>query len=162
MKIFIGADHAGFEMKQALLPFLRELGHEVVDKGAFEFNADDDYPDFIIPVAREVAKDPEVVRGVVIGGSGQGEAMAANRFKGVRAAVYYGFPIPRSDVESGSRSDLSIIKLSRQHNNSNILSLGARFLNENDAKEALRLWLLTPFAEENRHHRRLKELDEIQ
>ena len=119
MKIFIGADHAGFELKQKLVTFLRELGHEVEDKGAFELNTNDDYPDFVIPVARAVAgalirsdlsqslrSDLGEVRGIIIGGSGQGEAIVANRFAHIRAAVYYGFCIPRSDLESGKRSDL--------------------------------------------------------
>ena len=161
MKIFIGADHAGFELKQKLIPFLRELEHEVEDKGAFEFNTGDDYPDFITPVAREVASDPERSRGIIIGGSGQGEAMEANRFKGIRAAVYYGFCVPQSDMESGKRSDLEIVRLSREHNNSNVLSLGARFLSEEEAKSAVKLWLETPFSEDERHVRRLLKIDKL-
>jgi len=157
MKIFIGADHAGFEMKQELMPFLRDLGHEVVDKGATEFNADDDYPDFIIPVAKEVAKSPDDVRGIVIGGSGQGEAMAANRFKGVRAIVFNGQYAPKD-----GRHIPHEIETARAHNNANILSLGARFLNEAEAKEAVKLWLDTPFSNDERHVRRLKKIDEIQ
>src|SRR5262245_51792344 len=123
MKIFIGADHAGFELKQKLIPFLCELGHEVEDKGAFKLTPDDDYPDFIIPVAREVAEAPDEVRGIVIGGSGQGEAMAANRFKGVRAIVFNGQYEPKDGREIPHE-----IETAREHNNANILSLGARFL----------------------------------
>ncbi|OGF82708.1 ribose 5-phosphate isomerase B [Candidatus Giovannonibacteria bacterium RIFCSPLOWO2_01_FULL_46_13] len=145
MKIYIGADHAGFELKEKLKKFLEEKGHEVIDKGAYELNPADDYPDFIKPVAEAVAGDKDSM-GVVLGGSGQGEAMAANRVKGIRAAVYYG-------------GDLEIVKLSREHNDSNILSLGARFISEEEAKEAVNLWLLTPFAE-GRHRKRIDDIDE--
>ena len=89
MKIFIGSDHAGFELKEKLILFLKELGHEVGDKGAFEYNKDDDYPDFIKPLAEEVTGNQNS-RGIILGKSGQGEAMCANRVKGARAAVYYG------------------------------------------------------------------------
>jgi ribose 5-phosphate isomerase B len=145
MKIYIGSDHAGYELKETLKKFLVELGHEVIDKGAFELNPEDDYPDFIRPVAEAVASDPES-RGIILGGSGQGEAMVANRVKGVRAAVYYG-------------GDLEIVKLSREHNNANTLSLGARFISEEEAKKAVKLWLETPFAG-GRHQRRLEKIDE--
>ncbi len=156
MKIFIGADHAGFEMKEKLVLFLRDLGHEVEDKGAFKLTPGDDYPDFIIPVARAVAGDPEVLRGIVIGGSGQGEAMAANRLKGVRAIVFNGQYEPKDGREIPHE-----IETARQHNNANILSLGARFLNETEAKEAVKLWLDTPFSNDERHVRRLQKIDTI-
>ncbi len=145
MKIYIASDHAGFELKQKLLPFLKELEYEVVDKGAFEYNEGDDYPDFVIPVAQAIAKDSDS-RGIILGGSGQGEAICANRFKGVRALVYYG-------------GDLQIVKISREHNDSNVLSLGARFVSEAEAKQALGLWLATPFSGDARHVRRLKKID---
>src|SRR3989344_1840799 len=102
MRIFIGSDHAGFELKVKLIPFLKELGHEVEDKGALEYNKDDDYPDFIKPVAEEISKDSNA-RGIVIGKSGQGEAMCVNRVKGVRAVVYYG-------------GNVEVLRLSREHN----------------------------------------------
>ncbi|KKT78926.1 MAG: Ribose-5-phosphate isomerase B [Parcubacteria group bacterium GW2011_GWF2_44_8b] len=117
MKIFVSSDHAGFGFKEKLIPFLKELGHEVEDKGPFEYNEEDDYPDFIIPVAREGSMHPNEVRGIILGGSGQGEAMVANRYPHVRAIVFYG--------DAGFFKD-DIIKLGRQHNDSNILSLGAR------------------------------------
>lgn len=149
MKIYIGADHAGFEMKEALKKNLEELGHQVEDKGAFKYQPDDDYPDFVIPTAQAVANDPEQSRGIVIGGSGQGEAMAANRVKGVRAAVFYG-------------GNFEIIELSRKHNNANILSLGARFIDGELAKKAVKLWLETPFeGEGGRHKRRITKFDSI-
>ena len=87
MKIYIGADHAGYRLKEKLKEFLKEKNYTIEDKGAFELNPDDDYPDFVRPVTKAVASDPEASRGVVIGGSGQGEAVVANRQKGVRAVV---------------------------------------------------------------------------
>lgn len=144
-KLYIGSDHAGFEIKGILVPFLRTLGHEVDDMGAHSLEALDDYPDFIRPVAEAVAKNPEA-RGIILGGSGQGEAMCANRVKGARAAVYYGGPF-----------DIAV--LSREHNDANILSLGARFIDEDEAKEVVRVWLETPFSGDERHMRRIKKLD---
>lgn len=145
MKIFIGTDHAGFEIKGELAFFLKSLGHEVEDLGAHTLEALDDYPDFIRPVAEAVARDSSS-KGIILGGTGQGEAMCANRIKGVRAAVYYGGPI-----------DIAV--LSREHNDSNILSLGARFIDIDEAKKVVRVWLETPFSNEDRHVRRIKKLD---
>ncbi|MBX4189646.1 RpiB/LacA/LacB family sugar-phosphate isomerase [Candidatus Parcubacteria bacterium] len=153
MKIFVGADHAGFGLKEKLIPYLKSLGHEVEDKGAFEYNEDDDYPDFIAPVAREVAVRPNDVKGIVLGGSGQGEAMFANRFRHVRASVYYSKA--NSLVEGGE----SILALAREHNDGNILSLGARFINEDEMKEAVKEWLETPFPGDERHKRRILKMD---
>lgn len=158
MMIFIGADHAGYELKRLLIPFLEELGHEVIDKGAFGYDGDDDYPDFIFPVAKEVSARAGT-KGIVIGASGQGEAIAANRFHGIRAAVYYGPPQQSTEESPRSESD-RIIKLSREHNDANILSLGARFLSEWEAKKAVKNWLETDFSGEMRHLRRIKKLDD--
>ena len=144
MKIYLASDHAGFELKQFLGTYLKELDHEVEDCGAFVKDPLDDYPDFIIPAAEKISKDPNS-RGVIIGGSGQGEAMAANRIKGVRAAVYYDGPI-------------NMVKLSRTHNNANILSFGARFITQEKAAEAINLWLSEPF-EGGRHKKRIDKLD---
>ena len=143
--IYLGADHAGFALKEELKQYLLGLAMEVEDLGAFELNPTDDYPDFIVPVAKKVAESPDQNRGVVFGGSGQGEAIAANKIKGIRAAVYYG-------------GSLDIVKLSRQHNNANILSLGARFLTKEQAIEAVKLFLETPF-EGGRHVRRIKKIE---
>ncbi|MBI4114738.1 MAG: RpiB/LacA/LacB family sugar-phosphate isomerase [Candidatus Niyogibacteria bacterium] len=147
MKIYIGTDHAGFELKEKLKVFLSELGYEVEDMGAHELNDQDDYPDFIRPVADAVSKNSES-RGIILGGSGQGEAMVANRIKGVRAAVYYG----------GTKE---IVILSREHNNANILSLGARFISDEEAMSVVKLWLETAFPEEERHQRRIDKIDNI-
>ncbi len=149
MKILFSSDHAGFEMKKALLTYVKSLGFEVLDLGPHEFKPDDDYPQEIEKVGLAVFKDSKNVRGIVLGGSGQGEAIVANRFPNVRAVVYYG----------GNRD---IIKLSREHNDSNVLSLGARFLELEDAAEAVKLWLSTPFSGDKRHIRRLEQIDEIE
>jgi ribose 5-phosphate isomerase B len=156
MKIFFAGDHAGFELKTKLIPFVRSLGHEVEDLGPFTFDANDDFPDFVAPLARKVAGDQGSF-GIIVAASGQGEAMCANRFKGVRAAVYYG-PIFLMQTDAGGKV-LDLIASTRQHNNANVLSLGARFMNEDEAKKAVQLWLATPFLGEERHVRRIKKID---
>lgn len=155
-KIFIASDHAGFELKNELMPFLRDLGYEVKDFGAFEFNAEDDYTDFVAPLAKEVSASKGEQKGIILGGSGQGEAMVANRFPHVRAVVFNGQYAP-----ADRRHIPHEIITSREHNDANVLSLGARFLSEKDAKEAVEVWLATPFSNDERHVRRLKKLDEI-
>jgi ribose 5-phosphate isomerase B len=145
MKIFIGADHAGFELKKVLVSYLADLGHDVKDMGAKTYEHDDDYPDYILPVAKEVSHDPSRIRGIVIGGSGEGEAIVANKVYGVRAALYYG-------------GNLDIVKLSREHNDANILSLGARFIHADEAKRAVKLWLDTAFSGDERHKRRIQKI----
>ena len=145
MIIHIATDHAGLELKEKVKLYLSDLDYEVIDHGAYEYDALDDYPDFIFPCANAVSNDPES-KGIILGGSGQGEAMAANRVKGVRAAVFYNGPD-------------EIIKLSRQHNNANILSLGARFMSEEEMHKVIEVWLSTDF-ESGRHQRRIEKLDE--
>jgi ribose 5-phosphate isomerase B len=155
MKIFIGTDHAGYVLKEKLVSFLKLQEYEVIDKGAYEYNENDDYPDFVVPVAREVSKDPNKVKGIILGGTGQGEAIAANKFPHIRAVVYYGKVKPIVDNES------DIVVRSREHNNSNILSLGARYFTEEEMMEAVSLWLNTPFSEDERHVRRLEKIEDI-
>jgi len=156
MKIFVGSDHAGFGLKEKLVPFLKDLGYEVFDQGPYEYNEEDDYPDFIIPVAREVSHHPNEVKGIVLGASGQGEAMTANKFSDVRATVYYGKG--KSVVENDG---LSVIKLSRAHNDANILSIGALFITEEEMKDAIKEWLDTPFSGEEKHKRRIVKMNFI-
>jgi len=156
MKIFVGSDHAGFGLKEKLIPYLKELGYEVEDKGASEYKEDDDYPDFVIPVAREVSKNPNGVRGIVIGGSGQGEGMAANKFSDVRATVFYG---ERQCIVTEEHE--SIIKISRADNDANILSLGARFITEEEMRFAVKEWLDTPFKDTDKYKRRIIKMDRI-
>ncbi len=161
MKIYIGSDHAGFELKEKLKKYLPELGlgYEVEDMGAFELNEADDYPDYVMPVAEAVAKD-ESNMGIILGGSGQGEAMCANKVKGVRATVFYGQEQAEVgvDIKGVMSSDtFEIVKLSREHNNANIISLGARFITEDEAKFAVELFLSTKFSGEERHIRRISK-----
>ena len=155
MKIYIGTDHAGYVLKEKLVSSLKGQGYEVIDMGAFEYNEEDDYPDFVVPVARAVSKDPDKVKGIILGGTGEGEAIAANRFPYVRAVVYYGSAKPVVENES------NIVVRSREHNNSNILSLGARYFTEESVMEAVDLWLNTPYSEDPRHIRRLAKIDQI-
>ena len=144
MKIHLATDHAGLELKDKIKQHLTDSGHDVIDHGAYEYDALDDYPDFITPCAKAVAEDSKC-RGIILGGSGQGEAMAANRINGVRAAVFYNGP-------------KEIIELSRQHNNANILSLGARFMSEEEIYQIIEIWFNTDF-EGGRHQRRINKLD---
>lgn len=154
-KIHIGSDHAGYEMKEELKKFLEMKDYEVIDHGAFEYNEADDYPDFCLPVAIEVSRD-EHSMGIVLGGSGQGEAIVANRVPGIRAVVFNGQYSPLDGREVPEE-----IVISRQHNDSNILSIGARFLSVEEAKEAVELWLETEFSGEERHIRRIQKIDSL-
>ena len=156
MTILFATDHAGFELKQVLMLFVRGLGFEVEDGGAYEYDAEDDYPDCIAPVARRVSAEPEHLRAIILGGSGQGEAMVANRFPQVRAVVFNGQYQP----PDGRRVPEEIVT-AREHNDANVLSLGARFLSEAEAKEAVQLWLETPFSGDERHQRRIAKIDQL-
>ncbi len=146
MKIYIAGDHAGFELKKVLVGHLERMGHEVIDKGPDHLDPKDDYPDFVSLVAEGVAEEDSNAFGVVLGGTGTGEAIEANRLFGVRCAVFYG-------------GNLDIVKLAREHNDANILSLGARFVSEDEAIKATDLFLETPFSGEERHKRRILKLD---
>lgn len=146
MKIYIGADHGGYKLKEELKPYLVELGYEVEDLGAHSLVGDDDYPDFVIPVAERVAAEPGTV-GVVVGRSGNGEAIAANKVRAVRAAVCLNPEMARK---------------SREHNGANVLSLGADYMNSIDAKEVVKVFLETPFSGEERHTRRIRKITEYE
>lgn len=149
-QIILAADHAGFKLKESVKKFLESAGHKVLDVGAHELNEGDDYPVFMTAAAMKVAEDlTGETYGIIFGGSGQGEAIISNRFPGVRAAVWYG-------------GNMDIVKLSREHNDANILSIGARFVSEADAKKAVELWLATPFSGEERHVRRITLIDNIE
>lgn len=159
MKIYIGSDHAGFILKEKIEEYLRGLNYEVEDKGAFIYDENDDYPDFITPVAEAVSIDKES-KGIILGGSGQAEAMCANRVAGIRTAVFYGPQAPISTVDVAGREStdtFEIIKLARMHNNANILSIGARFVTEDEAKFAVELFLTTKFLGDERHQRRINK-----
>lgn len=132
-------------MKRELIPSLNDSGFDVFDCGPEEYVHDDDYPDYVSIVAGYISKNPDG-RGIVIGWSGQGEAMVANRFPRVRCAVFYG----------GSKH---VLTLSREHNNANILSLGSNFITTSEAKDAVLLWLNTKFSGDERHVRRIKKIE---
>ena len=141
--IVLATDHAGFELKEHVKKFLLEKGFKIKDFGALEYDALDDYPDFIIPASKFVSENKLI--GIIFGGSCQWESIAANRIKGIRAVVFYNGPD-------------DIIELSRMHNNANILSIGARFVDNQRAEEIINLWLSTTF-EEGRHKKRISKLD---
>ena len=156
-KIFIAADHAGFALKNALIEHIRTLGYEIEDMGASTLDPEDDYPDYMTPLAKRVAGEPEA-RGIIVGGSGQGEAMCANRISGVRAAVFYGpmHVTAALDIDGGRSEDgYDAVRLPRRHNDANVLSIGARFVSGDEADEAVRIFLETPFSDSPRHARRL-------
>ncbi len=143
MKIAIGSDHAGFKYKQALIDFLKEKGHQVQDFGT-DSDQSCDYPDFIIPVAKAVAAG-EFEKGIVLGGSGNGEAMAANRIKSARCALCW-----NADTAQWASS----------HNHANMLSIGQRTIPLDLAKEIVDIWLNTPF-EGGRHQARIDKIDSL-
>src|SRR3989338_1201747 len=158
MKVYFAADHGGVPLEEILKPFVHLLGYGVEDMGAFTLDMNDDYPVFVQAVARKVAEDPTHRRGIVMGGSGQGEAFAANRIKGVRAVVYYGEPARKQTDADGKEIDM--ISSTRDHNDSNILSLGGRFLTEEEVKRVVKKWLATPFSNAERHVRRHIMIDQ--
>lgn len=154
MTIYLAADHAGFELKEKIKKYLQDLNYEIKDFGAFKYEPEDDYPDFITPameaLSENVRHSVSNIWGIIFGGSGQGEAIIANRFKGIRAVVC-------DDNENLEAK----IKVWREHNNSNVLSFGARFINEKSAINVVKLWLETPFTNEPRHLRRLDKIEKI-
>jgi len=158
MLIYLGSDHAGFEIKEKIKLFLTEIGYEVNDIGAHTLDREDDYPDFVKPLAKAVSENPGAL-GIFLGGSGQGEAMQANRFKGVRAAVYYG-PAGKNQTDA-SKNELDILTSTRSHNDANVLSIGARFLSQDEVGEAIKTWLNGAFSEEERHKRRISKIDDV-
>ena len=139
MRIHIGSDHAGLELKATLIQHLTSHGHEVTDHGPFEYDALDDYPVFCIPAAQAVAADPESL-GIVLGGSGNGEQMAANKVRGIRAALVW---------------SVEIAKLAREHNNANVISIGGRMHTLDFCKELIDTFIATPFSHDERHMRRI-------
>ena len=156
-KVYFAADHAGYALKNALLEQVRMSGYEVEDMGALDLVSEDDYPDLITPLARRVASEPGA-RGIIVGGSGQGEAMCANRVLGVRAAVFYGeMKVTEAlEIEGGHSEDgFDVVRLARKHNDANVLSIGARFVSGKEAVEATRLFLEIPFSTSVRHARRI-------
>ena len=146
MRVHIGSDHAGFDLKKFRVAALREDGHDVVDHGPEAYDAEDDYPVYCIPTAEATVADDGAL-GVVIGGSGNGEQMSANKVKGVRAALAY---------------DPDTARLGREHNDANVIRLGARMHTEEEAIELVRLFLATPFSGDPRHARRIRLMAEYE
>ena len=162
MRIALSTDHAGFEQVARLGELLQSLGHEVVNFAPTTFDPGDDYPDFIRPAAEAVAAGT-CERGIIFGGSGQGEAMVANRVPGVRCALFYGPEVAVGPIDANGHEatdSFEILRLTRQHNDANVLSLGARFLAWPDVEKAIRIWLDTPFSGLERHQRRIQKIDE--
>lgn len=164
MKIFLASDHAGFELKGKVKEFLKGEGYEVEDMGAYTFDKDDDYPDFISKAAEAVSKDPNN-RGIILGGSGQAEMMVANKFRGVRCALFYAAipPVRAADITGRTSNDpYEMIRLTREHNNANMLSIGIRFVSDKDAIKVVKLWLDEPFQGDERHVRRIEKIKKIE
>ena len=165
MKIYLATDHAGFEAKEKVKTHLTKEGYDVEDCGAYSFDKEDDYPDFIKKAAEAVSRDPKGSRAIIFGGSGQGEAIVANKFPGVRSIIFYSPAIPVDAADASGRTSndqFEIIRLGREHNNANVLSLGVRFLTEEQVKKAIDLFLKTSFSGEERHARRIGKIEEIE
>jgi ribose 5-phosphate isomerase B len=145
--IYLASDHAGLELKKSIFEHLKEMDMEVEDCGPHAFDPQDDYPDFIYPCAVKVAQNPGSM-GIILGMSGNGEAIVANKVKGIRAAHYYG-------------GHEEIISLARQHNNANILSFGAKFMTAAEVERAVDLFIETGF-DGGRHQRRIDKIDKIE
>jgi ribose 5-phosphate isomerase B len=150
MKIYIATDHAGFELKEQVKKHLEEQGKEVYDCGALTYEQGDDYPEYMVRAAENVHKDAlhDPSFAIIFGGSGQGEAIVANRFRHVRAIVYAG-------------GNLELVKLGREHNDANVLSIGARFVTLSEALQAIDLFLSTEFTHEERHVDRIIQIEEL-
>lgn len=146
MKISIAADHAGYDLKEKLKLFLKQEGHRVVDTGAHSFDPTDDYPDYAAPAAEMVARG-EVDRAILVCDSGIGVDIVANKVPGVRSALVH---------------DEELARLTRQHNDTNVLSLGAMFLDEPRARRIVKNWLDTPFSQAERHERRIRKIEELE
>ena len=142
MRVHLGSDHAGLELKDHLLSWLADQGHEVVDHGPFVYDAVDDYPVFCLRAAEAVA-DEDGSYGIVIGGSGNGEQIAANKVKGVRAALVW------SEQTAA---------LAREHNDANVISVGGRMHNVEEMTRFIEIFLATPYSNEERHNRRIAML----
>ena len=149
--IHLATDHAGYTQKEYIKTFLEEKGYSVIDHGAFELDPTDDYPVYIQPAIVQVSKAHNTnVVAIILGGSGQGEAIVASKYPHIRTTVCYGGDMARE-----------IVKLGREHNDANVLSLGIRFIEEQDVLELVNIWLNTSFTKEERHVRRLAMIEKI-
>jgi ribose 5-phosphate isomerase B len=165
MKVYLATDHTGLELKNKVKIRLQDEGFDVEDCGAFENDPTDDYPDWIGKAAEKVSQNPDTTRGIIFGGSGQGEAMVANKYKGVRCALFYSPAIPKQAINAEgdtSTDPFEMIKLSREHNGANMLSIGFRFVTEEDVFAAITLWLQTEGPTNERHLRRIEKIKKIE
>lgn len=164
MNIYLATDHAGFALKEVVKEFLLGEGHSVEDLGATVFDKHDDYPDFISKAAEKISSNPYDFA-VIFGGNGQAEAFLANKYPHVKAVVFYGTKTPVVSVDVNDRTSddpYEMIRLVREHDNANILSLAARFVTNEETLEAVRLFISTLFPKDERHVRRLTKIDEIE
>ena len=162
MNVYFATDHAGFELKSILVEAVRAAGYEVEDCGPFTYDAADDYPPLIAAGVQKLSADAKAgkdSKAIIMGGSGQGEAMVANRFPHVRCAVYYG--APQGEQVDMSGKSLTMIQSTRAHNNANCLSLGARFLDVETAKKITLEWLKESYTNESRHERRIQAIESV-
>ena len=143
--IILATDHAGFELKEKIKAYLVRENYEIQDLGASQYNEDDDYPEYMKKAGEAVSQNPNT-KAIIFGKSGNGEAIVANRYKNVRAAVWYG-------------GNMDIVRLSREHNDANVLSIGAGFVTEEETEKAIKIWLETNFSGEERHARRIAQID---
>lgn len=146
MRIHIGSDHAGLKLKAELVKHLSSKGHDVTDHGPHEYDALDDYPDFCIPAAEAVAKDPSSL-GIVLGGSGNGEQIAANKVNGIRAALAW---------------SIETAKLAKEHNDANVVAVGGRMHEISFVKEIIDAFVNEPFSNDERHVRRIKKISDFE
>lgn len=164
MKIYLATDHAGFALKEKIKAFLIEKGYEIEDNGAFSLNNEDDYPDFVSRAAEAVSNDLSA-KAIIFGGSAQGEAIVANKYPNVRAVIFYGLKLPIGSADATGRASqdpYEILRLTREHNDANVLSLSARFLTLEEAEKAIEIWLNTPFSNGERHMRRIQKIKQIE
>lgn len=150
MKIYLATDHAGFQLKEEVKKYLEDEGNEIYDCGALTLEPGDGYPAYMAQAAENVQRDAlhEPSLAIIFGGSGQGEAIVANRFRHVRAIVYAG-------------GNLELVKLGKEHNDANVLSIGARFVSFSEAIQAISVFLNTPFSHDERHADRIIQIDEL-
>ena len=165
MKVYLATDHTGLALKNTVKEYLQEKGCEVEDCGAFAYDAYDDYPDWISKAAEKVSQNPDTTRGIIFGGSGQGEAMVANKFKGVRCALFYtpALPTQAINIEGEKSTDpFEMLTLTREHNGANMLSIGFRFVKEEDVLKAVTLWLEASDPTSDRHLRRIEKIKKLE
>ena len=164
MKVYLATDHTGFEIKEKIKAFLIQNSYEVEDCGALTLDPADDYPPYIAAAAKK-AVSTLGASAIVFGGSGQGEAMTANKVRGARCALFYSQAAPTQAIDitgKNSVNPLEIVKLARTHNDANILSIGVRFLKEDEIINAVKIFLETKFSGEERHIRRIEQITQIE